>query len=263
MPQWVRDVCTANNIDISYLRTGGDKPPLVLLHGLIASGACWTPVARTLESEYDVVMPDARGHGGSSAPDRGYGYENHAGDVIGLIQSLGLTSPVLIGHSMGGMTTALAASRTCAMLRGVVLVDPTFLSAQRQVEVFESDVAEQHRRQLGRDRRELVDELRERHPHRSQEIIEYLADARLRTHTEAFEVLRPPKPDYRQLIHTIGIPVLLITAESGIVTTAMADELQRLNARVRVEAIPGAGHGVLYDKPEQVASLVRTFLAAR
>ncbi|RAP58203.1 alpha/beta hydrolase [Oleiagrimonas sp. MCCC 1A03011] len=263
MPHWMRDVCEANGIDIQYLRTGGDKPPLVLLHGLIGSGACWMPVARALESAYDVVMPDARGHGGSSAPDHGYGYEDHARDVMGFIQALELASPVLVGHSMGGMTAALVASRASALLRGVVLVDPTFLSAQRQVEVFDSDVAEQHRQLLGRHKRELVEELRERHPRRSQEIIDHLADARLRTRIEAFEVLRPPNPDYRQLIRAIDIPTLLITAESGIVTSEMADELQRMHACIRVAQIPNAGHGVPYDKPEQVASVVRLFLPAR
>ena len=40
---------------------------------------CWTPLARALEGEYDVVIPDARGHGNSSTPLHGYRYEDHAG----------------------------------------------------------------------------------------------------------------------------------------------------------------------------------------
>ncbi|GAB3028718.1 hypothetical protein GCM10027285_08830 [Oleiagrimonas citrea] len=85
----------------------------------------------------------------------------------------------------------------------------------------------------------------------------------MRTRIEAFEVLRPPNPDYRQLIRAIDIPTLLITAESGIVTSEMADALQRMHACIRVAQIPNAGHGVPYDKPEQVASVVRLFLPAR
>ncbi len=121
MTNWMSGVCEANGIKIRYLRTGGCKPPLVLLHGLTASGACWIPLARALESEYDVVMPDARGHGNSSAPLTGYRYENHAGDVIGLIHGLGLAAPVLLGHSMGGMTVAVVASQLATALRGVIL----------------------------------------------------------------------------------------------------------------------------------------------
>src|SRR5579864_8641123 len=102
MTNWTTAVYNTNGIDIHYLRTGGSKPPLVLLHGLTGSGACWSPLARALEDEYDVVMPDARGHGNSSTPLAGYRYENYASDVVGLIHELGLRAPVLLGHSMGG-----------------------------------------------------------------------------------------------------------------------------------------------------------------
>ena len=44
-------------------------------------------LARALEGEYDVIMPDARGHGKSNVPDYGYRYEDHANDVVGLIKS--------------------------------------------------------------------------------------------------------------------------------------------------------------------------------
>src|SRR5579863_5440180 len=149
-------VCEANGINIHYLRTGGSKPPLVLLHGLTGSGACWTPLARALEGEYDVVMPDARGHGNSSAPLDGYRYEDYAGDVVGLIQGLGLTAPILLGHSMGGMTAALLASQRARAIRGVILADPTFLSPQRQREVHESGAVEHHRRLLSLDKRDVL-----------------------------------------------------------------------------------------------------------
>ncbi|MDR3614373.1 MAG: alpha/beta fold hydrolase [Candidatus Obscuribacterales bacterium] len=68
MTSWTTAVCKSNGIDIHYLRTGGAKPPLVLLHGLTGSGACWSPLAHALEAQWDVVMPDARGHGNSSTP---------------------------------------------------------------------------------------------------------------------------------------------------------------------------------------------------
>src|SRR5512140_2115695 len=156
MANWTTAVCEANGIHIHYLRTGGSKPPVVLLHGLAGSGACWSPLARALEAEFDVVMPDARGHGNSSTPLNGYRYEDHARDVVGLINGLGLTAPVLLGHSMGGMTAAVVASQIAAPMRGVMLADPTFLSPQRQHEVYESDVVEQHRRLLSLDRADVL-----------------------------------------------------------------------------------------------------------
>ena len=253
--------CKANGAELHYLRTGGDKPPVVLLHGLTASGACWTPLARALESDYDVVLPDARGHGSSGVPSDGYRYEDLAADVVGLMSALGLTAPVLLGHSMGGMTAAVVASQNPRRLKGLVLVDPTFLTPQRQREVYESDAAEQHRRTLGRPKEELLAELRRRHERRSPEILELIAQAKLQTDVHAFDVLTPPNPDYRQLIQGLAIPSLLVIGDVGaVVSREVAAELAQLNPGLWVEQIVGAGHGIPYDQPERLATVVRAFL---
>jgi N-formylmaleamate deformylase len=253
-------VCETGGANIRYLRTGGARPPLVLLHGLTGNGACWSPLARSLEGEFDVVMPDARGHGNSSAPLHGYRYDDHASDVVGLIRGLGLAAPFLLGHSMGGMTAAVVASQIGDVIRGVILVDPTFLSPQRQREVCDSDVAEQHRRLLSLSKVDVLAEARARHPHRSSEIVELLAEARSQTRLSAFDVLTPPNPEYRQLVSAICVPILLVIGDVPVVSLETARELQSLNPRVRVEQIQDAGHGVPYDQPERFEAVVRSFL---
>ena len=219
MTSWISGTCRANEITIHYLRTGGNKPPLIALHGLIGSGACWTPVVRCLEDDYDVVMPDARGHGQSSAPPHGYLYQDLAKDVVGLIAGLGLANPVILGHSMGGMTAAVAACQLGAAIRAVILADPTFISPERQREVYESNVLEHHRQLLKSSKDALLADLRFRHPHRSSEFLECMADARRATKVGAFEVLTPPNPDYRKLVCHIRVPILLVTGENGVVST--------------------------------------------
>jgi N-formylmaleamate deformylase len=261
MTQWTSGVCEANGIQIHYLRTGGSKPPVVLLHGLTASGACWSPLARALEGEYDVVMPDSRGHANSSTPLDGYRYGDLAADVVGLIQELGLAAAVLLGHSMGGMTAAVVASEVATALRGVLLADPTFLSPQRQREVHASDAALQHRRLLGSTKSEVMAQIRARHPHRSPELVELLAEARLQTRIDAFDVLTPPNPEYRRLVTSIEVPTLLVIAGDGaVVSLEAARELQTLNPRLRVEQMPGTGHGLPHDQPDRFAAVVKSFL---
>ena len=249
----------ANGVDLHYGRTGGSKPPLLLLHGLTANGACWTPLARALQDRFDVIMPDARGHGHSSAPLHGYRYEDHAMDVAALVENLSLEKPIVLGHSMGGMTAAVVASRMPEILSGVVLVDPTFISAQWQREVRDSDVADQHRRILASDKASIAAEIRSRHPHRSAEIAELLAAARLQTRMSAFDVLTPPNPDYFELVRAIPVPVVLIIAERGVVSFETARDLQSANPRVQIEYIENAGHGIPYDRPERLEAAVRSF----
>jgi N-formylmaleamate deformylase len=257
---WISGVCEANGVKIHYLRTGGDKIPLISLHGLTGSGACWTPLARALESHYDVVMPDARGHGKSGAPVHGYMYRDHASDVIGLIEALGLAAPILLGHSMGGMTAAVVASQLGTAVRGVILADPTFISPEWQREVHESDVIAQHRQLLSSNKSDVLAQLRLRHPHRSSEIVELIADARLQTRIDAFDVLTPPNPEYRELVRSIFAPILLVIGGKGVLSLETAQELQNLNRRLRYELIPDVGHGLPYDQPDRLAAVVESFL---
>ena len=257
---WSDGSCATNDVRLHYVRTGGDRPPVVLLHGLMGSGACWSPVARELADEFDVVMPDARGHGGSSAPDRGYTYDVLADDVAGLVRELQLSRPVFVGHSMGGMTAAVAAQRSAGSLRGLVLIDPTFISPDRQQEVWESDVADQHRRSLTVPKSELVAEARARHPHRSAEIIELQVEARLATCLSALDVLAPPNPDFRAVVRAIEVPTVLVIGDSPVVSLDLATELSHINPLVSVEQIPNAGHGLPYDQPDRLARTVASFM---
>ena len=256
---WTSDVCEANGLRFHYLRTGGNKQPIVFLHGLSGGGAVWTPIARALEADFDVVMPDARAHGGSSTPLHGYRYDDLANDAEGVIRALRLARPVLVGHSMGGMTAATLAGRRSAYLRGVVLVDPTFLSPERQREVRDSDVADQHRKALGMTKEALVAERRARQSHRSVETVELLADATLQTRMAAWDVLTPPTPDFRNIVSAFDVPALLVIGDAPVVTREVAADLQTVNKRLRVEEIANAGHGVPYDQPEKLAELIGAF----
>lgn len=260
MTCWNTAVCEINGINIHYTRTGGNKLPLILLHGLMTNGLCWTGLAHVLEKDYDVIMPDARGHGKSSVPGFGYRYEDHANDIAGLINALRLPHPILLGHSMGGMTAAVVASRKPNLLRGLVLAEPTFLSPEVQREVRDSDVADQHRRMLNMPLSEVVADARNRHPNRSAETIELLARARLQTSMAAFDVLTPPNPDYKILVSAIDVPSLIVFGDKGVISSVVADELQLLNPRFQAEQIKAAGHSVHLDQPERFAAVVGTFI---
>ena len=260
MAGWCSEICETNGIRMHYTRTGGGKPAVVLLHGLAANGLCWTAIAQALEGEYDVIMPDLRGHGKSSAPEHGYRYEDHARDIAGLVNGLGIAPAVMIGHSMGGLAAAVVASQSPELTRGLVLADPTFISAERQRAVRDSDVADQHRRILARSLEEVVQELHSRHPERALSTVELIARARLETRLSAFEVLTPPNPEYAQLVRTLGVPSCLVIGDAGVVSAELAVELQTVNPKLQVAQIKAAGHGIFYDQPGQFSAVVKSFL---
>jgi pimeloyl-ACP methyl ester carboxylesterase len=116
-------IAAADGADLHYIRTGGDKSPVLLLHGVQAAGLTWLRTAKALESTYDVVMPDFRGHGSSARiGDSGLAAGTLVNDTIGLLGALDLATPFVVGHSMGAdIAGRLAAAHPT---RGVALVDP-------------------------------------------------------------------------------------------------------------------------------------------
>jgi N-formylmaleamate deformylase len=115
------EIEAADGARIHYTRTGGQKPP-VLLHGVQANGLTWLRTAQALEANYDLVMPDFRGHGMSSRASSDLSPDTLVNDTISLIGALDLAQPFVVGHSMG----ADIAGRLAAVhpVRAVALIDP-------------------------------------------------------------------------------------------------------------------------------------------
>ena len=101
----------AGKVKIHYYRTGGEKPSLILLHGATDNGLCWARVAAALALEYDVVMPDAQGHGLSDRIGSDFSPVSAGDQIAALAKGMGLNKPTIMGHSMGAGTAADVASR--------------------------------------------------------------------------------------------------------------------------------------------------------
>ncbi len=113
---------TKDGARIHYTRTGGAKQAVLLLHGVQATGLTWLRTAQALESTYDVVMPDFRGHGQSSRITAGLSTDMLVDDTIALLRTFNLERPFVVGHSMGAEIAGRLAAAHLA--RAVVLVDP-------------------------------------------------------------------------------------------------------------------------------------------
>src|ERR671917_527825 len=110
-------------VEISIGRAGEGPDPVVCLHGITAQHRAFTPAARRVGPDRGLVGVDLRGRGDSDKPDAGYGLEAHAGDVVRVLDHLGLEEATIAGHSMGafvGLKTALAYPDR---VRALVLLD--------------------------------------------------------------------------------------------------------------------------------------------
>jgi len=269
MTTWpARDV-VANGITLHTHRTGGDRPPLVLCHGFTDNGLCWTRVARTLESDFDVIMYDTRGHGLSDAPEDGYGADDNADDLAGLIQALELDRPVVMGHSMGAATAAAFAARRPELVSRIILEDPpwsddswTQTSSEDQ-ETFIAAQREQIARRKNQSREALIAQCHSENPAWHASELGPWAESKRQMSPHVVRRLLSGRPSWRSAAAAIPCPTLLITGDpalKSIVKPETAREVQDLNPNVRVVQIDGAGHCIHRDRFEPFVQLVKAYL---
>lgn len=102
----------------------GTGTPVVFIHGIGASMYGWRyALPAALAAGYRVIAFDNRGFGFSGKPAHGYSNADYARLVVALLDSLGVSSAVLVGHSMGGAIAAEVALRHPDRVRGMVLID--------------------------------------------------------------------------------------------------------------------------------------------
>jgi pimeloyl-ACP methyl ester carboxylesterase len=120
-PYWSEDVVAANGVRLHYYRTGGNKPPLVLLHGILDGSLSWLRTAQVLEQEYEVIMVDTRGHGLSERVGANFSQRFLVEDATAVIRALRLDKPHLLGHSQGGTTAIFVAANYPELARSLIV----------------------------------------------------------------------------------------------------------------------------------------------
>lgn len=111
----------------------GEKGPVIAIHGLTGNHAHMAMIGDYLAPEYNYISYDVRGRGDSSPVAGTSSIQHHAEDLIELINTMDIQSPILIGHSMGAYIAAAAASQLPS-IKGVVLLDGAGVITPKEAE---------------------------------------------------------------------------------------------------------------------------------
>lgn len=117
-------VVDVGGVGVRYSRWGApDRPGVVLVHGGAAHRRWWDFLAPFLLPAHHVVALDLSGHGDSGRRDA-YAMGVWADEVMAVAADAGMGAPpVLVGHSMGGFVSIVAAAHHGQDLAGAVIID--------------------------------------------------------------------------------------------------------------------------------------------
>ncbi len=114
----------SNNIQLHYLKFEGEQPAIIFLHGLTANAhALDGLIAAGLSPAFKIIAVDLRGRGESDAPATGYTMQEHAADIIGLMDALQIEKAIFAGHSFGGFLALYLAQFFPGRVDKLILMD--------------------------------------------------------------------------------------------------------------------------------------------
>lgn len=247
-----------------YLRRSGSKgsPAVLLLHGYAVNGWMFGLLRNDLEPEFDLLVPDLRGHGLSDAPQQGWQAEDLADDIAALLDALSIPKIHTVGYSMGGFVALALAQRHPDRVDRLALLCTAPYSSSRRRRAGLAALEQLFRRlppeaMLGITYRLLAGP---NLPPEMREILPMIMRHNCRRGLSGgARLLR--KADLRPGLSTMQHQCLLVTAEHDTAVfprdwQALLDEVPSL----RHEHFEGAGHGLAASHPKELSALLREFL---
>ena len=281
------DTFTSRYIDAGAVRLhvviGGDGPPLLLVHGWPQLWYAWRMLMPTLAKDFQVIAVDQRGIGLSDKPADGYDSATIANDLVRLMDALGHQRFALYGTDVGmPIAYAVAADHPERVVRlvvseaplpGISPSPPLFLPPQLNARLWHLAFNQLPKinEQLVQGREDIFfgaefDASAGTHK-LSAEVVKYYID----TLAADREALRGSFEFYRALTTTIAqneqrkakrltLPVLAIGgAESS--GEGVGNTMKLVADDVQTVVLPGSGHWVAEQAPEELLSALTAFLA--
>jgi pimeloyl-ACP methyl ester carboxylesterase len=250
---------TRNGVKLAY-EESGSGPAMVLVHGWCCDRTYFAPQAEHYRSTHRVVSVDLRGHGASDKPEQEYTIAGFADDVAWLCSELGITRPVVIGHSMGGTTALALAAGHPGLPSAIVMLDAPLLLPQELVSALLPQLVAAFRSPGYRDAaRQFVGDQMFRpgdDPQRKERILDGMSGAPQHVLASAFEAIWGF--DSVAALQACKVPALFIGADPLL---SDVRRMRELCPTLLTAQTAGAGHFHQLEVPEQVNAMIDRFLA--
>ena len=249
---------------LRYWDGGGEKPPVVLIHGVGADGSSWDQIAAALAPEFRVLRLDLRGHGRSGHIEGALTLDNFVQDVVVVLDACAVAAAHVVGFSLGGMIAqGIALQHADRVCRLVLLSAVAGRTAEERARVH-TRLAILRERGIAAitsaaQERWFTPEFIARNPDVVDGRMQQLRENHAPSYAAAYTVFSTS--DLGERLHAIRAPTLIATGEHDVGSnTRMARFMQDEIKGSRLEILPNLRHSILLEAPELVTRLVRDFL---
>lgn len=250
-----------------HIDTLGQGPDLVLIHGWALHGGIFAPLVERLSAHYRMHLVDLPGHGHSRDDDTPLALPH----VVSAIAAA--TPPAAwLGWSLGGLF-ALHAAATQPQVRGLAMLaaTPRFVRGGDWPHAVEPQVFAQFGHDLGTDYRGTLDRFLALDTLGSAH-----ARAELRTLRETLTARGEPdaralqdglalleRSDLRRALPTLRVPSLWLGGQRDrLVSAAAMQDAAALAPHAQSHSVASGGHAPFLGHADEVAAVLRAFLAA-
>jgi pimeloyl-ACP methyl ester carboxylesterase len=272
LPEVARvEVTLADGRTISALRWGSGAPVAVLLHGGGQNAHTWDTVALALG--VPLVAIDLPGHGHSSWREDGlYDVESMADDIAEVIAKLAPSAKLVVGMSLGGLTSMALADRHSSLVQTLVLVDITpgvtptkvkavtdFINGPQAFASFDDLL----QRTIEHNPTRSVSSLRRGILHNARQLEDGSWEWRYdrRKAREGKHEVSTATKDWWSVIGALQCRLVLVRGGvSPVVDDDDVAELCRRRSDAVVHVVAGAGHSVQGDQPVALTAILRDLL---
>ena len=249
---------------LRYWDDGGEKPALVLIHGVGADATSWDQIAAALAPEFRVLRLDLRGHGSSGHIEGTLALDDFVQDVVDVLDACTVPTAHVVGFSLGGMIAQGVALQHAHRVHRLVLLSAVAGRTAEEREQVQTRLAILREQGIAAitgaaQERWFTTGFIARNPDLVDRRMRQLRENHPPSYAAAYTVFSTS--DLGGHLHAIRAPTLIATGEDDIGSnTRMARFMHEEIKGSRLEILPNLRHSILVEAPELVTRLVRDFL---